>query len=779
MIGGGLTSKEAEELLCTYGRNEVPVTKESLLKKIILKLFSPISLMLIVAAILSLIIDKIFDFYFILALFAINFIIEFWQEKKADNAIEKLSSTLCVKTKTLRNGKWTLVDSRELVPSDVVELVVGDLITADMRIDESVNLSINESSLTGESLPKEKNINDVAFSGSYVTTGLMRCTITHTGINTSFSKQVLSIEKPKRRSVLEQDILVISKFLMFLSIICIVILTIIFLIDKKPLADLAILDLSLLIAGIPVALPVVMSLITSIGVIDLAKKNAVIRRLSSLEDLSNVNILLTDKTGTITKNRIDIEQVITYSNKTAEQIICMITPLARKDDKNAINQAILRAYDEKYDAIMTPELIEFIPADSERKRAFCILKDKNSTVAVTIGAPQIIRKLCVIDLKTAKRFNADISDAAKKGCRVLAIATKKGRDDKKMRLVGIILLSDPPLEEAKEVIAFLKENNIYVVMQTGDNEQIAKKVCEEVGLEGVVISKNDLQHLNEEQLRTIAAFAEILPKDKQDIVKRYQLNNTVAVTGDGINDLPAMETANVSIAVHNSADALKGSADIILLSDGISVISDAVIESRKIFSRLYTYSVYRLAESFRIIFTILILGIFIGDFPLTPIQLILLAFLNDLPIITLAFNKVKLDNKVRKINVKDRFMLSSIFGVVGILNSLLFYILAAKLFHLDISTIQTLFFLKLTVSGHLLIFVAHTSQRWYKFLPSYPVIIAIITTQLFATTLAFTGILMSAKLSIGLIALVWVWAIVWMQIGEYMKYLQQKITSKN
>ncbi|MCL4366002.1 HAD hydrolase family protein, partial [Patescibacteria group bacterium] len=243
----------------------------------------------------------------------------------------------------------------------------------------------------------------------------------------------------------------------------------------------------------------------------------------------------------------------------------------------------------------------------------------------------------------------------------------------------------------------------------------------------------------------------------------------VASNGDGINDLPAIKAANVGIAVKNAVAALKATADIVLLSEGISVIKDAIIESRKIFERLYTYSLYRISESFRLIITIAILGIFYGVYPMTALQIILIALLNDIPIISLAFDKVKITNRPAKIDANKRFFLSTLFGVVGVVNSLLLFFLMKNIWHLDWSTVQTMFFLKLTVSGHLLIYVAHTKERWWKFLPSKQVVGATTITQLIATALAFTGFLMSGRLTLWEIGFVWFWAFLWMQISEVMK----------
>jgi len=771
----GLTKEEGEAKLKEFGLNEIKVKKNSFFKKVVLKTFSPISLMLIAASILSFVINKLFDFYFILALFAINAGVQLWQEDKADKAIEKLSEQLTVKVKVLRDNRWIMVNSKEIVPGDIVQLMVGSLIPADIKIIESKNLSVNEAVLTGESLPKDKNNGELIYSGSFIATGFLIGKVIATGENTSFNKTISLVEKPDKKSILERDILTISKFLMIIGIIAVLILTGVFLVQHQPIGELLILDLSLLIAGIPVALPVVMSLIISIGVLELAKKKVIVRRLSSLEDLSNVNILLTDKTGTLTNNKIIVEGITNYYHYTSKEIMSAVSSIALKNDRDSINQSIISKFKELCPNEESPELLDFIPADSERKRAYSFVKTKYGKIAVSIGAPQVIEKLCKIDSHTLKTFQKDVEIAASKGYRTIAVSfNEKGKAEKNMRLAGILLLSDPPLPEAKEVIKFLNENGIQVKILTGDNKLITERVSNRVGLRGIVVGRNSINfnELDKNKLEKIAAYAEILPKDKYELVKMYEKDYVVAVTGDGVNDLPAIKESNVGIAVSNSADALKSSADIVLLSSGIDVIKDAIIESRKIFERLYTYSLYRLSESFRLIITILVLGLIMGGFPLTPIQLILLAFLNDLPIISLAFNRVKINNKARNINVKARFVLSSLFGSVGVVNSLLMYFIASNILHLGLPLIQTIFFLKFAVGGHLLILVAHTKEKWYKYLPSKEVLIAVILTQLTATTLALTGFLMGSKISVGLVIFVWIWAIFWMQVSDWMKKLQ-------
>jgi H+-transporting ATPase len=346
-----------------------------------------------------------------------------------------------------------------------------------------------------------------------------------------------------------------------------------------------------------------------------------------------------------------------------------------------------------------------------------------------------------------------------------------------MSLVGLLLLADPLDEEAAEVINFMKANGIEVKMLTGDNRAISQRVTNELSMQGEVVEREKIKWTEESTalFQKTAAFAEILPDDKYRLVQAAKKNYVVAVTGDGINDLPPIKVADAGIAVSNALDALKGAADIVLLTPGLAVVKDAVIEARKIFARLYSYSVYRISESFRIILTVVVLGLLFLNYPLTPLQLILLALMNDIPIVSLAFNRVKIASRPAKINVKERFMLSTIFGLVGVANSLLMVFVLVYLLHMDWGSIQTVYFLKLTVSGHLLIYVAHTAERWFRFLPSREVILATMLTQLTASAFAAFGLFMT-QIPVSLVALVWVWAFFWMQVSELGKYVQQHLT---
>jgi H+-transporting ATPase len=754
MTAKGLSSKKAQINLKLFGSNVIEEKKKSWLAKSIKWFLSPISLMLLAASLLSLMSKELFDFYFILFLLFFNFIITFFQEKKADDAIEKLKEKLDFSVEVLRDGKWIFVNSSLIVPDDIIKLANGDIVPADIEILEANNLLVNQAALTGESIPQEKKVKDTVYSGSFVFSGTAVALVKKTGSKTYMGNAVLFVEDGIDASLVEKDILTISKFLSIVSLLGVLTITIFLYLKGFNFLEIFTLDLSLIIAGIPVAISTVITIITSLGVFHLTKKNVAVRRLSSLEDLANVNLLLTDKTGTLTKNEIAVQEIIKYNCK-KDKLLFFAFLASKEDTRSLINKSILDEYKKIKKDDTSYKMIDFIPANSDRKRSTAIVQIGNETYTISVGAPQVIENLCELSEKEKKQFEDDILKTANDGFRVIAISVSSGKLEKDMTLCGLFVLSDPLRRGSKKVIDFMKENGIRVKMLTGDNKLIGERIAKEVGL-----SENDV-------------FSEVLPKDKLDIVLKYKKRNIVAVTGDGINDLPAVKSAHVGIAVSNAVSALKSSADIVLLGDGIAVIKDAVIEARKIFSRLYSYSVYRISESFRIILTIVILVLMYEQYPLSPIHIILLAFLNDIPIISLAFNRVKLAQYPSKINIKKRFILSSLLGLVGVITSILFFIIAKNILKLPDDVISTLFFLKLTVSGHLLLYVAHTECLWFKFLPSKEVIFSTLGTQLLATSFASFGIFI-AKAPWEMIVFVWIWAILWMQVSELAKQLLQK-----
>jgi H+-transporting ATPase len=766
----GMTTDAAKAYQRAHGYNEITEKKESFAMKAVKRLVSPISLMLFAAAALSLVGGKAFDAGFILFLLVMNVGVTLLQERKADTAIEALNAHLSSEVKTLRDGSWQMLGARYLVPDDVISLSAGHVVPADAHLVTANRVTANEAALTGESLPKEKKVGDPLYSGSFVASGLATARVSAVGGATSFARTLAKADAAPKKSALERDILRISRFLSILSIIAVFVMTAALVLGHAPWLDVLRLDLSLVIAGIPISLPTVMTLIIAYGVMALAKKDVVVRRLSSLEELANTDLLLTDKTGTLTKNRIVVNEVKAYDGCDEAEVRSLAARIASEDPDDTINRALIESA-----APRAGKTLDYLPADSTRKRSTLVLEDERGVRTLSLGAPQMIADLA--DLKDGARsdFESLVSAFALRGYRTLALAVADGKEEKHMTLAGLLALSDELRDDAADVVKFLEQNGIGVVMVTGDNRAIAAEIAGKLAIPGTrVTTRSELASegwdaVTADTFKDTRAFAEILPEDKYELVTRAKRFYTVASNGDGVNDLPAVKAASIGFAVSNAVDALKGAADIVLLSSGIGVMKDAFIEGRKIFERLDSYSLYRISESFRLIVTIVILGLVTGTYPLTPLQLILIALLNDIPIISLATDRVRIATRPAKIQVRRQFAQSLSYGAIGIVNSILLYVFATVYLHLPLPVVETLFFLKLTVSGHLLIYVAHTKERWWKYLPSRGVIIATALTQALATALAVTGFLMPAAVSWKLALLVWVWSFFFMQASEAVK----------
>jgi len=777
----GLSHAEVLRRMKLFGTNEIPEKKASFSKKVFDFLKSPVSLMLIVGIFLSLLVGQRNNALFIVLLILFNFAITFFQEGKADKAVKKIQNQLNVVVKVLRENKWQWVEAKSIVPGDIIELIIGNIIPADIKILEAKNVNVDESILTGESLPRQKEADDNAYSGSLVATGWMLAEVQTIGKNTYFGKTINLVNESPRQSMLELDILNISLFLSVISLTAVIILSIFLILEGKKLIDIVTFDIGLLIAGIPVSLSATLSLIISMGIIELAKKNVVVRRLSSLEELANINLFLIDKTGTLTKNKISIEKIVAYREYTEKDVIVFSASAEIEDSRSPIDSAITSKAREMN--LKFEKTVDFIPADSDRKRSSAILETKSGKVMVSVGAPQVIETLCDLDPGQRQQYERDVKEASQAGYRVLGLAVnKKNLSEKNMDLAGILLLSDTLNEDARETIAFMGKNGIDVKIVTGDNEFASDRITRALGFKGEIVTRRTLEKMkwvfSKSEFNSIATFSEILPADKFKLVQFAHDNNYhVAVTGDGINDLPALKIAKVGIAVRDAADALKSSADIVLTDEGVSPIMNSVTEAKKILARIYFFSMYRISESLRIVITVTVLGLFYDTYPLTSVQLVLLATLNGISVISMAFNHVKVSPHPSRINFRKCFLVSSIFGIVGVVNSLILFFIVQKWGNLSWPEMQTAFFLSLIIFGYMLIYVVHTEESWFTFLPSKEVISATILAGSLATFFAFSGILIEA-IPLKLILVIWVWSFLWMQAADIAKVIQKIILNK-
>lgn len=768
----GLSEEEAEKRLKLFGLNEVKVKQPNPLTMLLKRFVSPTSLMIELALILSFIAGRVIDAYVITSLLLINVIISFIHEFKAEKVLEELEENLRIFVKVIRDGKIKKLDSRFLVPGDVILLEAGDVVPADSEVLEAEGLKVDESMLTGESYPKEKKKHDMLYASSIIKSGKVMCRVVSTGLATKFGKTIELIEKSTKTSLIEQDVIKIAKFLMVTGAITIAVLSSYLYFAGKPLIDVLDLDISAAISSFPVALPTVVTLVTSMGIYQLSKKSAIVRRISSLENLSFVNLLLTDKTGTLTINQLKVAKLIPVNKNFDEKKLLLYSFLAsdpKSDDP--IDQAVTERFEKSGMNISGFEVIKHYPATSETKFAYSEVRFTKRKLLVVKGQPQRVLKMCSKAPKDAIKI---LQSYESKGFRMLAVAS--GKSLNKLELHGFVAFIDPPRKDAKEAVDFLKSHGVNVKMVTGDSRYVAKTIGKLVGIGSKVIARDKIKAFTSKLLKKFDIFAEVLPEDKHMLVKVAKQENVVAVTGDGVNDIPAIKEAHVGIAVANATNATKNSADLVLLTNGISVIKDAIAESKRIFERLSYYTIYRISESFRVIITILILGIILADYPLDPLQLIVLSLLNDIPIIAIAFDKVRIPRKPAKLKFKTRLLVGTTLGVVGVVSSLLFLLIGWH-FGLTQDQLKTAFFLKLSVSGHLLLLVARTKKPWFKDLPSKALLSTILVTQLVASALSWLGIFMPS-LSLEIIALTWLYAIAWMQVSELTKKLLLRMVWK-
>ncbi|MGC9037828.1 MAG: plasma-membrane proton-efflux P-type ATPase, partial [Candidatus Micrarchaeia archaeon] len=549
----GLSKEEASKRLAKYGYNEIKEKKKNPLLIFLGKFFGPIPLILWAIILLSYILHHIIDLYVVLTLLIFNAIVSFAEEYKADKSLELLRQRLTINARVLRSGTWSLIPSRELVIGDIVRIRLGDIVPADVKIIESEGLECDESELTGESLPVAKKDGDIAYAGSLVKRGEASCIVINTGENTYFGKTAELVKTARPKSHLEMLILDIIKYLIAIDIIIVVAMFFygVFAIRLSPAVILPFL-LIVFVASVPVALPATFTVAMAFGTEKLARKSILVTKLESLEETSTMNTLCMDKTGTLTENKIEVKEVVPIGASESE-VIEYAAECSRIEDKDPIDIAVLAYAKEK--GIKRGNIISFKPFDPETKMSSAKVKGKRA-YEVSKGAPQIIEKLCNLGKPEQQRIDKAVDELSSRGYRSIAVAKK----DKGWRFAGIVGLYDPPRSDSKELVNELRSLGVKPIMLTGDNIAVAKSIASEIGIGSNIIDFPEVSRSRnfEKLAKNADGFAGIYPEDKFMIVKSLQGRSyTIGMTGDGVNDAPALKEADVGIAVANATDVAK------------------------------------------------------------------------------------------------------------------------------------------------------------------------------------------------------------------------------
>ena len=778
----GLSSSEAQERLEKYGANEITEKKVSRIRKFLGYFYGPIPWMIEAAAIMSAVIQHWPDFGIILMLLALNAVVGFWQENKADNAIELLKQKLAPNAKILRDGKWVQKPAKELVPGDIVRVRIGDIVPADTKLLKGDYIQADESALTGESLPVEKHVQDVAYSGSIVRQGEMDALVVTTGMSTYFGKTTKLVEEAGTKSHFQKAVTKIGDYLIALAGVLVLIIVVVSIFRAESLLSTIQFALVLTVAAIPAALPAVLSVTMALGAIALSKKEAIVSKLVAIEEMAGVDVLCADKTGTITKNELTVGKVQTLSDFTEKDVLLFGTLASRGENQDPIDNAIIgkaKSIEETAATIDTYNVTKFTPFDPVRKRTEAEVVDKSGkSFHIAKGAPQVILDLCANKEEIGNQINKYVDDFAANGYRALGVALNKEKDT--WDYVGLIALYDPPREDSAETLKTANEMGVTVKMVTGDHIAIAKEIAQEVNLgTNIALPSAFLEQAHERDAQRAVeqadGFAEVFPEHKYHIVELLQnKGHIVGMTGDGVNDAPALKEADAGIAVAGATDAAKSAADIVLTKPGLSVIIDALKQSRQIFQRMNNYSIYRIAETFRVLFFITTTILVFQFFPVNALMIVLLAILNDLPIITIAYDNVRYSNNPEKWNMRTIIGIASLLGVLGVIESFGLFYVGYQLLALTPAVLQSFMYLKLSVAGHLTVFMARTKGHFWSVRPAKQLLLAVILTQLTATIITVYGILLPA-MGWALAGLVWAEAFLVFLVIDFVKVRFYKV----
>ena len=776
----GLTQAEAQRRLTQYGPNEIAEKKTNELLKFLGYFWGPIPWMIEAAVILSAVARHWPDFGIILVLLLANAVVGFWEEHQAGNAIAALKATLAIKARVKRDGKWITPAARELVPGDVIRVRMGDIVPADARLLEGDPIEVDQSALTGESLPATRKSGEAIFSGSIVRQGEAGALVYATGANTYFGKTAELVQGAQSVSHFQRAVLKIGNYLIILAVVLVATIIVFAIFRGDPILTTLQFALVLTVAAIPVAMPTVLSVTMAVGARLLAKKKAIVTRLEAIEELAGVDVLCADKTGTLTQNKLTLGDPFSVNKITAEQVILDAALASRADNNDTIDLAVLGGL-KNDQTLKSYKVGHFQPFDPVHKRTeAAVTGPDGKAFKVTKGAPQVILALSANAAEVKPAVDKAVDEFAARGFRSLGVARAEG--DGKWQFLGVLPLFDPPRQDAKSTIATAQHMGVKVKMVTGDALAIARETAKTLGMGTNILDASSLGD-EKEQTTMVAAkaiekadgFAQVFPEHKFNIVADLQkCGHIVGMTGDGVNDAPALKKADCGIAVSGATDAARAAAAIVLMTPGLSVIIDAIKESRRIFQRMNSYAIYRIAETLRVLLFMTLAILVFNFYPLTAVMIVMLALLNDGAILSIAYDNVHYKDAPEAWNMRLVLGIATVLGIIGVVAAFGLFYLGERVFHLDRAHIQTLMYLKLSVAGHLTIFLTRTRGPFWSIRPARILWIAVLGTQTLATLIAVYGVFMT-PLGWGWALFVWGYAVTWFLVNDRVKLLAYRI----
>ncbi|XP_057463807.1 plasma membrane ATPase 3-like isoform X2 [Actinidia eriantha] len=775
----GLSTEAAEQRLAIFGHNKLEEKQESKLLKFLGFMWNPLSWVMEAAAVMAIALANgggkppdWQDFVGIIALLFINSTISFFEENNAGNAAAALMARLAPKAKVLRDGKWTEEDAAVLVPGDIISVKLGDIIPADARLLDGDPLKIDQSALTGESLPVTKGPGDEIYSGSTCKQGEIEAVVIATGVHTFFGKAAHLVDSTNQVGHFQKVLTAIGNFcICSIAVGMIIEIIVMYPIQHRPYRPGIDNLLVLLIGGIPIAMPTVLSVTMAIGSHRLSQQGAITKRMTAIEEMAGMDVLCSDKTGTLTLNRLTVDKnliEVFVRGVDADTVVLMAARASRVENRDAIDTAIVGMLADPKEARAGIQEVHFLPFNPTDKRtALTYIDGEGKMHRVSKGAPEQILNLAHNKSEIERRVHAVIDKFAERGLRSLAVAYQEVPDGRKespgdqWQFTGLMPLFDPPRHDSAETITRALNLGVNVKMITGDQLAIAKETGRRLGMGTNMYPSSALlgQHKDEsivalpvdELIEKADGFAGVFPEHKYEIVKRLQARKHICgMTGDGVNDAPALKKADIGIAVADATDAARSASDIVLTEPGLSVIISAVLTSRAIFQRMKNYTIYAVSITIRIVLGFMLLAL-IWKFDFPPFMVLIIAILNDGTIMTISKDRVKPSPQPDSWKLAEIFTTGIILGAYLAMMTVIFFWAAYKtnffprIFgvhtlqetaHDDFRQLASAVYLQVSIISQALIFV--TRSRSWSFIerPGLLLLVAFFIAQLIATLIA-------------------------------------------
>jgi H+-transporting ATPase len=760
--GNGLNDADVQTKRKQYGYNEIPEKQVSPFMGILKRMWGPIPWLLEAAMLFELFLGKVPQAIVVFLLLVFSAVIGEIQEKRAKKAIGYLHQQLQISVRALRNGIWQTLLSRELVPADIVHVKVGDIVPADIEIING-NISVNESALTCESIDVTKEAGQTIYSASTISHGEAIASVSAIGAKSSYGKTAELVRTAEAPGRLQTLLFNIVRYLAYLDVVLAVILVITSFIHGTPWQDLLPFLVILFIATIPISMPSSFTVANSLEAKNLAKEHVLITGLTGIQEAASMNVLLVDKTGTLTNNRPEIAEIVPFGQLEGAEILKLATAASDDTSNDSISTAILSAFKEL--KLVLPERTSFTAFDPVHKVSKAQIIQNGTHLNVVLGSPEVIAEMAEVPHEFMDQVNLQSS----KGSRVLAVASG---ENEKLVCRGLIALADSPRDDAKASVAKIRNLGIRIIMLTGDTAGTAKAIAGQVGIGTRIGTLKDALS----NPLDFDGFANVYPEDKYKIVQALQkLGMVVGMTGDGINDAPALKQADVGIAVSTATDVAKSAARAVLTEPRLSDITKVIDGGHRVYRRMMTWTITKLARTAELAALLTFGFIFTGFFPVSLSLIVFIVVMNDMVTLTLGTDKAWPTTVPEKWNMPQLAKISAIFTIGWLalgLGMLWFYL---KVQHLKADQISSLMFLYLIYSAMETILMTRTRDPFWLFAPSKWVGGMVAINFVLATFMAIFGWAMAA-VSFQSIALLLIITLIAMLILDGLKVRYYKVT---